>query len=117
MTNKVPITPLAALPLLLSGCNAQLQAELFGNRTGATSRGVQPNEMRSGELTNQQFSRLIYLAPGQSRRAMDSWSERKYPRWVNSTTEIYEINDQPGTCVQLNYSSDATYQGWQLVRC
>lgn len=116
------IAPLMAFGV--AGCNDRLMSDLFGSSYGSYSSSIQgnqisvpQNQMRSSELSQQQLSQLFYLAPGQSRKAMTSWSQGKYPHWVDSQTEIYKLNDNPGTCLQLKYDSSARYQSKDFVPC
>lgn len=112
------------MAIAVAGCNERLKSDLFGSSYGSYSSSVQDtqvsvpeNEMRSSELSRQQLSQLFYLAPGQSREAMNTWSQGKYPHWVDSQTEVYKLDDNPGTCIQLNYDSSARFQSKKFVRC
>lgn len=114
---------LLLLPVLafLTACNGSLNPESIANSIVDWSRSASAADKRSvsmddGEMSTQQFIKLNYLAPGQSRKAMNTWAGSQYPAYVSDTAEWYRIPEQPGVCAVLHYS-DGRYDNYTIKRC
>lgn len=115
--SKISAPLLLLLLLNLTACTEQMQVDLFGSTANA-SNSYQRVGMDSGVLTAQQFLQLNYLAAGQSPRAMNSWRKGRYPAYVSGNTELWRVDDQPGTCARISYDASGVYQGdYQFEQC
>lgn len=106
---------IAAIPAIAACTGSDLgqmaTQVLEGNRAVANSATERPPAgLTPSAISKEQLRQLLYLKLPQSRQAVTSWAQNKYPKFVGADYEIYDLEDPYQPELVLHYDSGYSLQ-------